>query len=109
MPAYIWDGKSENPYFGLLSLGEVIIVTSDSMSMMSEACSTGKPVYIYEMPSGSGRQKQFVESLIQKGCARPFSGRVEIWKNEPLEETRKAADFVIERYEAKIAKFFAAG
>jgi len=96
--SYIWDGQGENPYFGLLALADVIIVTSDSVSMMSEACSTGKPVYIYELPNGGKRHKQFCESLIQSGTARLFSGTVEIWKNTPLDETRKAANFVCERF-----------
>jgi len=99
-PSYIWEGTEENPYLGLLALADVIIVTSDSISMISEACSTGKPVYIYELPNGGKRHKQFCESLIQSGTARLFSGTVEIWKNTPLDETRRAADFVHERYAA---------
>jgi hypothetical protein len=96
--SYIWEGTGENPYFGLLAFADVIIVTNDSISMVSEACSTGKPVYIYELPNGGKRHKQFCGSLIQSGNARLFSGTVEIWKNTPLDETRKAADFVYERY-----------
>ncbi len=102
IPSYFWDGQGENPYFGLLALADVIVVTSDSISMVSEACSTGKPVYIYELPNGGGRHKQFCTGLIQSGSARFFSGSVEIWKNTPLDETRKAADFVHERYCAKL-------
>jgi uncharacterized protein len=98
VPSYIWDGQGENPYFGLLALADVIIVTSDSISMVSEAASTGKPVYIYDLPNGGKRHKQFCESLIQGGFARPFSGTVEIWKNTPLDETRKAANFIYERF-----------
>jgi mitochondrial fission protein ELM1 len=101
--SYIWDGAGENPYFGLLALADVIIVTSDSISMISEACSTGKPVYIYELPNGGKRHKQFCESLIQSAHARFFSGAVETWKNTPLDETRRAADFVHERFMAKAA------
>jgi mitochondrial fission protein ELM1 len=97
-PSYIWDGTGENPYFGLLALADMIIVTSDSVSMVSEVCSTGKPVYIYELPNAGKRHKQFYESLIQNGKARPFLGSVEIWKNTPLDETRKAAQFVGERF-----------
>jgi mitochondrial fission protein ELM1 len=96
-PSYIWDGSGENPYLGLLALADVIIVTSDSISMVSEACSTGKPVYIFELSHAGKRHKQFCESLIQSGAVRLFSGQVEIWKNKPLEETLKAARFVQER------------
>ena len=60
LPSYIWDGTGENPYLGLLALADVIIVTSDSISMVSEACSTGKPVYIYELPNGGKGINSFV-------------------------------------------------
>ena len=108
IPSYFWEGTGENPYLGLLALADVIIVTSDSVSMISEACSTGKPVYIYELPNGrhtrhsqlfgGKRHKQFYESLIQRGIARPFAGTTDTWKNTPLEETLKAAQFVQKRF-----------
>jgi len=102
VPSYIWDGTGENPYLGLLSLADAIIITSDSISMISEASSTGKPVYIYELPNGGRRHQQFCKSLVQAGIARPFLGTVETWKYTPLDETRKAADFVYERYMANV-------
>jgi mitochondrial fission protein ELM1 len=101
-PSYIWDGTGENPYLGLLALADAIVVTSDSISMVSEACSAGKPVYIYELPNGGKRHKRFCESLIKSGTVRPFSGTIEIWKNTALDETRRAANFVYEHFMAKV-------
>ncbi len=46
---YIYDGKEENPYMGLLACADEIIVTNDSVNMMSEAFATGKPVTIIEL------------------------------------------------------------
>jgi hypothetical protein len=43
---------SENPYLGFLALADAIIVTGDSMSMLTEARSTGRPVYIFEFGGG---------------------------------------------------------
>jgi uncharacterized protein len=94
IPAYIWDGQAENPYLGLLALADVIIVTSDSISMISEACFTGKPVYVYELPGCGRRHKQFLDNLLKKGMIRPFLGKIEMWEYQPLDETRRAADFV---------------
>jgi mitochondrial fission protein ELM1 len=104
VPSYIWEGTGENPYFGFLALADAIVVTSDSISMISEACSTGKPVYIYELPHAGKRHKQFYKSLFQNSMARPFWGDVEIWKNIPLEETRSAAQFVQEHLRKKIIR-----
>ncbi|SLN76235.1 mitochondrial fission ELM1 family protein [Oceanibacterium hippocampi] len=42
----------ENPYFGMLGLADEIIVTGDSMSMLTEACATGKPVHIFDIGVG---------------------------------------------------------
>ncbi|UCG72941.1 MAG: mitochondrial fission ELM1 family protein [Chromatiales bacterium] len=44
---YRWGSSAgENPYLGYLALGDRFIVTGDSVSMVAEACATGKPVYL---------------------------------------------------------------
>ncbi len=56
VPAQVFrwrPGVKKNPYLGFLALADEIIVTGDSMSMLAEACATGKPVHIF--PFGSGR------------------------------------------------------
>ncbi len=97
IPAYIWDGQGENPYFGLLALADTIVVTSDSISMISEACFTGKPVYVYELPGAGKRHKEFLQDLIKSGRIRTFSGKIETWGYPPLDETQRASDFVRQR------------
>ena len=52
-PPIIWDGSGDNPYFGMLGAADAIIVTADSVSMISEAAATGKPVHIIELEGGS--------------------------------------------------------
>lgn len=42
-------GVADNPYFGYLALADAFIVTGDSMSMLTEACVTRKPVYIFDL------------------------------------------------------------
>ncbi len=44
--AYRWGDAGENPYFGFLAWADILVVTGDSMSMVSEACGTDKPVLI---------------------------------------------------------------
>lgn len=46
---YIYNEKMENPYMGLLACADEIIVTNDSVNMMSEAFATGKPVTILNL------------------------------------------------------------
>ena len=45
-------GASENPFHAMLGLAERIIVTADSISMLSEAVSTGKPVFLFDIEEG---------------------------------------------------------
>eukprot|EP00899_Mesostigma_viride_P000633 jgi/Mesvir1/10570/Mv21788-RA.1 len=44
--AALWDGQGPNPYLGALAWCDAVVVSADSVSMVSEACSTGKPVYV---------------------------------------------------------------
>ena len=52
---YQWDktGEKKNPYFGILALSDELVVSSDSIAMLSEACATGKPVFMLELGSSS--------------------------------------------------------
>ena len=47
---YRWDrpGATDNPYLGFLALADAFIVTGDSISMLAEACATGRPVHIFD-------------------------------------------------------------
>jgi mitochondrial fission protein ELM1 len=46
---YPW-GRTTTPYQAALALADRIVVTSDSMSMVSEAINSGKPVSIFRLP-----------------------------------------------------------
>lgn len=46
---------SENPYLGYLALADAFVVTGDSISMLAEACTVGKPVHIFAPGRGSPR------------------------------------------------------
>jgi mitochondrial fission protein ELM1 len=89
--AYIWDGSGENPYFGLLALADLILVTEESVSMISEAVATAAPVMLLKLPGRSRRQRLFTESLLADGRVRRFAGRLELWPVSPLDDTAEAA------------------
>ena len=88
---FFWDGTGENPYFGLLGIADAIAVTSDSVSMISEAATTGKPLYIIELEGGSRRLHSFHDMLRMEGITRPFTGQIEHWNYRPFNDTRKVA------------------
>ena len=97
LPATVWAGAGENPYFGLLGLADALIVTSDSVSMASDACATGKPVYIVDLPGGSRKFREFHASLRSEGVTRLFKGELETWSYAPPNDTAHVADEVARR------------
>ena len=101
--AWFWDGAGRNPYLGMLALARHIVVTEESVSMISEAISTGKPVYLAKMAGGSRRLAQFHASLRDAGIVRPFDGRLARWHYEPVNETPRIAAEVRWRMEAASA------
>lgn len=96
-PYYLWDGTGENPYPGLLAWADVVMVTADSVSMLSEAATTGKPVYMIPLKGGQPRIEKFHQHLLDKGIMRRFEGRLEHWIYRPLDDAGKVAAAIREK------------
>jgi mitochondrial fission protein ELM1 len=88
--AFVWDGSGENPYFGMLALADMIVVTTDSVSMVSEAAATRAPVMLAPLPGRSRRIGLFTDQMIAAGRVKPFLGRHEHWPVTPLDDTAEA-------------------
>jgi mitochondrial fission protein ELM1 len=91
VPAYIWDGAGDNPYYAMLAAADAIIVTCDSVNMVSEACTTGKPVYVIDLPGGSDKFRRFHQAMRDDGMTRLFAGKIERWSYPPLDDVRQVA------------------
>lgn len=53
MHCYRWRPKDpDNPYQGFLALADELIVTADSIAMLSEACATGRPLHMFDLGMG---------------------------------------------------------
>ena len=89
--AYIWDGIGDNPYFGILGLCDMIVVTSDSVSMVSEACATGKPVHVFYLDGGSEKFRRFHLNFGQREITRTFTGEIKSWSYKTLDDTGHVA------------------
>lgn len=96
--AFFWDGSGENPYFGFLAQADAILVTGDSVNMVSEAASTGKPVFIMPLETAPGAQRaagkfeRFRKQVIDAGAARMFGTDADMgFQPVPLNETDRAA------------------
>ena len=63
-----------NPYLAYLALADGFVVTGDSASMLTEACSTGKRVWIVALPerrSPKSRAKNFFRNLVLAPTRHP--------------------------------------
>ncbi|MDJ0862766.1 MAG: mitochondrial fission ELM1 family protein [Gammaproteobacteria bacterium] len=72
-PAYVYRWRrdaTENPYFAFLGLADAIVVTGDSMSMLTEACATQKPVYIFDLGEGPYAMRQMPGEDRPRGVSR---------------------------------------
>ncbi len=88
---WVWDFTGDNPYFGMLALADAVIVTQDSVSMISEAAATAAPVLFVPLPGKSSRQGLFLQTMVDAGRIRPFEGRYAPWPVTPLNDTPEAA------------------
>ena len=71
--AFVWGMQGDKPYRGILALSDRLVVTSDSVSMVSEALATRASVEVFGTP-GSPRRVQFIDRLVARGLLRPFTG-----------------------------------
>lgn len=90
-PHFVWDETGYNPYFAFLALADAIVVTEDSVNMVTEAAGTGKPVYVQAMPGRSTRLARFHALMRERGATRPFEGRLESWTYAPINDTEMVA------------------
>ncbi|MFD2264851.1 mitochondrial fission ELM1 family protein [Lacibacterium aquatile] len=95
VPHDFYSGDGDNPYPGILAIADHILVTEDSVSMLSEAASTGKPVHILRLEGNPGKFRFFQEALITGRHARYFDGELPHWTAPVLDETQRAAEAVV--------------
>lgn len=81
---YLYDWKSAqvnpdniNPYNAFIDLSEILIMTGDSISMISEVLTFRKSIYIYK-PEQSLKIKhlKFLNKLIEDGYIREFNDKI---------------------------------
>ena len=92
---FCYDYKDKNPYWYLMNKSSHFIVTEDSVSMISDAAFTGKPVYIAKIKNIKDKIRNFVQNLEKKGVVKFFNGEIRSWKYEKINESRRIANLLI--------------
>ena len=97
---WLWGGEEDNPYRGVLALADRLVVTGDSVSMISEALATGAPVEVFDlaMPHFS----LFIDPLLAAGALGRFAGDPQPQpRREPIDATPLAAQAVRRLFQAR--------
>lgn len=99
LPGSQWHGPAdgENPYAGYLACADAILVTPDSVNMLSEACATSVPVWTFAPRPIPGRIGQFVQTLHERGRIGFFGGAPRPGPISPLRETARVAEEIRRR------------
>ena len=90
--AWCDEGDGPNPYRGLLGWADAIVCSADSVNMLSEACATQAPVFVFGGERLQGRPKAFLDALIASGRVRPLGDGITPFDVMPLRETARVAE-----------------
>ena len=66
-PVWFDESDGENIYHSALANADRIVLTPDSVNMISEACATELPVFIAQPERATGRMKIFLDHLLKIG------------------------------------------
>jgi uncharacterized protein len=129
--AYVYRWRPDdpaNPYYAMLALADVLVVTGDSVAMLSEAAATGKPVLVFDIPTGSTADSSpaarfyrwmmrrlpdrltrdvalFHRQFVAAGCGRFLDGAADVmtWLRAVPRQAPAPPDGTCERIEALLA------
>ncbi len=87
----------ENFYAGALAWADRIVVSPDSVNMISEACSTSLPVFVAEPARATGRLRRFLDDLLARGRIRALERDSVDFEAPALRETPRIAALLRER------------
>jgi mitochondrial fission protein ELM1 len=102
--ATVWTGEGDNPYLGILALSSRLIVTAESISMVSEALATGRPVHVLPLEGEGRRHDAFLARMVGEKLVSPivaddldwaFAGEAPI--NATAEPSRRIREMLARR------------
>lgn len=101
-PGLIWSGQDDgsNPYPGVLGWADRLVVTPDSVNMLSEACAVGCPVHTFVVGTLPEKLERFHQALRQTGRLHDMDA-IAVPPVEPLRETTAIAAMLYERIAAR--------
>jgi mitochondrial fission protein ELM1 len=98
IPGIVWSGHDDgsNPFPGVLGWADRLVVTPDSVNMLSEACAVGCPVHTLVTQPLPDKIERFHQALSHAGYLHPIDA-VAPRTVKPLRETAAIAATLQER------------
>jgi len=93
---FVVNSVNKQAYLSALALATCIVVTCDSTSMISEAATSGKPIFVAHMGSKKNnyRFKKFFQLFKEMGITRELGERVQNWTYNKLNEAERIAAMI---------------
>lgn len=103
VPGLLWTGPDDgnNPYPGVLGWADRLVVTPDSVNMLSEACAVGCAVHTFVVGNLPPKLARFHGSLREAGLLHDVDGEPPA-QQPPLRETAAIAEALRRRILAQI-------
>jgi mitochondrial fission protein ELM1 len=92
LPGVVWTDSTDgaNPYPGILGWADRLVVTPDSVNMLSEACATGRPVHTFVSKPLPEKLARFHQELRSAGLLHDIDATTAATQT-PLRETAAIA------------------
>ncbi len=91
--------ENENPYLAIVGYSDFFVVTGDSVSMISEVCSAGKPIYIFDEKNiSNAKHRKFHQDLFAESYAKKLDEnayQLENFSSKKLSETKRIAEIIL--------------
>lgn len=94
--SYVVNSVDKQAYLSAYALATYVVVTCDSTSMISEATTSGKPIFVAHMkPKRSNyRFKKFFQLFKDLEIIKDLGEKVESWNYTKLEEAKRIAAII---------------
>ena len=93
---YVVNSVDKQAYLSAFALATNIVVTCDSTSMISEAATSGKPIFVAHMKTKKNnyRFKKFFKLFKEVGITRDLGEQVISWKYNKFNEAERIATII---------------
>ena len=96
---FVVNSVDKQAYLSSLAIANSIVVTCDSTSMISEAATSGKPIFVAHMQPkrNNYRFKRFYKLFRELGVTKNLGEKVENWTYDNFNEAERIATIIIRR------------